>query len=341
MNGPTRRPIAPLVTAVTLAAVASAGVVHTVGLEPVGRSGAAEGAVDRDPLTDALRDSVMFQCNEVGRRTSRYSPRQEALEDHLRSAIAGAGLRLVEQDYSVGQVSGRNFIGVMRGKGPGAILVATHFDSVGKSPCANATASAVAALEGVSRELRGRTFERTILFGLFDNGERPHHGGPAAGAAAWLDHLSTEEGRAEFLPNGGDLELALLLSSFGSWSDVAGSHRASFPWSLVVPDVADWVGVFGGLGERGATADLLASWGRNTDLPARGFALPSWAPGVPLADEGPFRDASIPALVISDTGAQRAPEIRTAEDGPYFLNYAEMARRVRALAAVVAEQADR
>ena len=48
-----------------------------------------------------------------------------------------------------------------------------------------------------------------------------------------------------------------------------------------------------------------------------------------------------PAARRSDTGAQRAPEVRTSEDGPYFLNYGEMARRVRALAAVVAEQADR
>lgn len=341
VNGPTRRRLAPLITITSLVALAGAGIVHTVGLEPVGRSGGAAGAPDRDPLTNALRDSVMFQCNEVGRRTSRYSPRQDALEDHLREAIAGAGLRLVEHDYTVGSISGRNFIGVLPGRGPGAVLVGTHYDSHGKSPCANATASAVAALAGVARELRGGAFERTILFGFFDNGERPNHGGPTAGAAAWLEAFSTDEGQAAVLPNGGELELALLLSSFGSWSDVAGSHRASFPWNLAVPDVADWVGIFGGLGERRATADLLASWGRNTDLPARGFALPSWAPGVPPGDEGPFRRASIPALVISDTGAQRAPEVRTSEDGPYFLNYGEMARRVRALATVVAEQADR
>lgn len=343
MNGPTRRRLAPLIAVASGLVLAGVGVVHTVGLEPVGRSGVATvtDASGRDPLTDALRDSVMFQCNNVGRRTSRYSPRQDALEDHLRATIAEAGLRLVEQDYTVGSVSGRNFIGVLPGRGPGAILVGTHFDSLGKSPCANATASAVAALGGVARELRGRGFERTILFGLFDNGERPHRGAPASGAAAWLESFTSDAGRAEYLPHGGDLELALLISSFGSWSDVAGSHRASFPWSLVVPDVADWVGVFGGVGEREAIADLLASWGRSTELPARGFALPSWAPGVPPADEAPFRGASIPALVVSDTGAQRAPEVRTSEDGPYFLNYGEMARRVRALAAVVAEQADR
>ena len=202
----------------------------------------------------------------------------------------------------------------------------------------------MAALEGVARELRGRAFERTILFGFFDSGERPHRGGPAprragGGAAAWLESFTNEEGQAESLPNGGDLELALLICSFGSWSNVAGSHHAPFPWSLAVPDVADGVGVFGGFGERKATAGLLASWGRSTDRAARGFALPSWGPGVPPADGAPFRRASIPALVVSDTGAQQAPEVRTWEDGPNFLDYREMALRVRALAAVVGEPA--
>ena len=67
---------------------------------------------------------------------------------------------------------------------------------------------------------------------------------------------------------------------------------------------------------------------------------PPGAPGVPLADEAPFRDASITALVISDTGAQRMPEIRTGADIPQVLNFGAMAQRVRVLASVVAEQAN-
>lgn len=341
VSGPVRRQFTPLISAASLAALAGLGVVHTVGLEPVGRSGSSNAVAEGDAFADALEDSVIFQSGDIGCRTSRNSPRQEALEDYLRQAVLGAGLRLVEHAYTVESVSGRNFIGVLPGRGPGAILVGAHFDSLGKSPCANASASAVAALKGVAGELRGKAFERTVLFAFFDNGERPNHGEPMAGAAAWLEDFSSEERQAELLPNGGELELALLLSSFGSWSDLEGSHRVNFPWSLAVPDVADWVAIHGGVGDRRATADLLASWGRQTDLPARGFALPSWAPGVPIADEAPFRAASIPALVISDTGGQRMPEIRTAGDIPQVLNFRAMAERVRALAGVVAEQASR
>ena len=339
VSGPVRRRFAPVITAASLAALTGLGVVHTVGLEPVGRSGSS-GAAAEAALADSLQRSVTFQCADVGRRSSRYSPRQEVFERYLRGALLDAGLKLVEQAYTVGSISGRNFIGVLPGRGPGAILVGAHFDSLGKSPCANASASAVAAVEGVARELRGETFERTVLFALFDNGERPNHGEPTAGVAAWLEDFSSGDRRRELLPLGGELELALLVSSFGSWSDLKGSHVVNFPWSLAVPDVADWVAIHGGLGERSATTDLLASWGRQTDLPARGFALPSWAPGVPLADEAPFRDASIPALVISDSGQQRMPEIRTAADIPQVLNFGAMAQRVRALSSVVAEQAD-
>lgn len=347
LRGPVRRRFGPLITAASLVALTVGGVVHTVGLEPVGQAGGSVGgamgsddAAAGGALAETLRRSVMFQCADVGRRTSRYSPRQDVLEDFIRGAILGAGLRLVEQDYTVESVSGRNFIGVLPGPAPGAVLVGAHFDSLGRSPCANASASAVAALEGIARELRGKALQRTVLFCFFDNGERPNHGKPKAGAAAWLEQFASEEGRTEYLPDGGEIELALLLSSFGSWSDVEGSHQVNFPWNLAVPDVGDWVAVHGGLGERGATVDLLASWSRHSDLPARGFALPSWAPGVPLADEAPFRDASITALVISDTGAQRMPEIRTGADIPQVLNFGAMAQRVRVLASVVAEKAN-
>lgn len=341
LQGPTRRSFQPAILAVSLVALSAAGIVHTVGLEPVGRSGASGPPRAGDAFTEELRESVYFQAEEVGRRTSRYSPHQDALEDYLREAIVKGGLRLTEHDYTVGSVSGRNFIGVLPGRGPGAVLVGTHFDSLGKSPCANATATAVAAVAGLVSELRGQALERTVLFAFFDNGERPNRGKATAGSQAWLDHFEGEEARAELLPLGGELELALLVGSFGSWSDHPGSHPADFPWSLATSDVADWVGVFGALGERDLAADFLARWARHSELPARGFALPSWTPGVPVGDEGPFREASIPTLFISDTGRQRTPQLRTSQDHPYELNYGAMALRVRALAAVVADVAGR
>ena len=191
LRGPVRRRFGPLITAASLVALTVGGVVHTVGLEPVGQAGGSVGgamgsddAAAGGALAESLRRSVMFQCADVGRRTSRYSPRQDVLEDFIRGAILGAGLRLVEQDYTVESVSGRNFIGVLPGPAPGAVLVGAHFDSLGRSPCANASASAVAALEGIAGELRGKALQRTVLFCFFDNGERPNHGKPKAGGSS-------------------------------------------------------------------------------------------------------------------------------------------------------------
>ena len=336
-----RSKVRSVISAAVAVALGSAGVVHTVGIEPVGRSGATPMPREGDPLAEALRDSVIFQCDDVGRRTSRYSPRQEDLEAHLRDVIVGAGLRLVEHGYTEGTTSGRNFIGVLPGRGPGAVVVGTHFDSYGKSPCANAVASAVAAVEGVAGELRRERPERTVLFAFFDNGERPHRGRASAGAHAWLRHLEDETARQELLPNGGELEVVYLVGSFGNWADVAGSHAAAFPWSALVPDAADWVGVFAGLGDRSAAVEFLGRWQRHTQLPARGFSMPAWTPGVPVGDEGPFRDAGIPCLMVSDTGDQRAPGLRTSADHYFELDFEGMAARVRVLAEVVLDAAGR
>ena len=336
-----RRRSGPLITLAVALGLGTAGVVHTVGLEAAGRSGAVAELEPRDPLAGSLRDSVVFQCDQVGRRTARYSPRQEDLEAHLRAAFDAAGLRFVEHDYRRGTTAGRNLVGVLPGRGAGAVLVGAHFDSYGKGPCANATASAVAAVEGVMSLLRGEALERSVLFAFFDNGERPHRGRETAGAHAWLEDLAGGVAGGEWLPEGEDLELVVLVGSFGAWSEVPGSHAPGFPWDLVVPDTADWVGVFSGLGDRSAAVSFLRRWARHTELPARGFALPAWAPGVPVGDQAPFRAAGIPCLLVSDTGFQRSPWLRTPADHHLEIDFDRMAARVRVLAEVVADAAGR
>ncbi|MEM8712650.1 MAG: M28 family peptidase, partial [Planctomycetota bacterium] len=233
-----------------------------------------------------------------------------------------AGFDLEVQEYKAGTGTYQNVVGVRKGRGAGTILVGTHYDSYGKSPCANASGTGVATVLELARKLGREQVDPTVIVGFFGTGEEPHVGEETMGAQVWLDAYQ-EEGRAT--------DAAYLIGSFGCFREGIAGQNSAFPWYLSHPASADWVGVYGAFTGRGIVEDTLAQWGRATKLPARGFAAPHWMLGVPNGDQIPFQRAGIPAVLLSDTGGNRDQELRKSADVPYVLDYSAMAQRVIAL----------
>ncbi|MEM9803228.1 MAG: M28 family peptidase [Planctomycetota bacterium] len=325
-----RKNYKPLIALVTFVILSATGVVYTVGMTPANPLGAKNADEDMAYLlerqTRRVKELVTFQCEEIGRRSSRFSAQQRRFDEWLEFSLAAQGLKVTVEPYAANNSRGKNFIGVKHGRGEGVILVGTHYDSYGKSPCANAVATGVATVIETAHLLQTVGTEKTIIFALFGTGERPHRGSDTAGAHVWVN---------KYLEEGGKLDMALIVGSFGMWNDAEGSHAASFPWKYSVPKTADWAGVYGGLSGRGVVVDVLNTWALVTDLPARGFAAPSWFPGIAGEDQVPFQKAGIPAVLISDSGTERTPSLRTEYDNPYELDFVEMTRRVQAFADLV------
>ena len=275
---------------------------------------------------ESLRGSVEFQAHEVGRRSSRFSPRQQKLEEFLEDGLASAGLTVELQDYKAAGSSFKNIIGTRRGTGNGTLLIATHYDSYGKYPCANSSATGVAAMIEVASMLKGKALDQTIIFALFGTGEQPHRGQDTMGANVWLRKATKEKIQ---------IDEALIVSSFGLFSEGEGIQQSSFPWGLMYPKTADWVAFYSPFTKRDHAVRALKRWGTVTELPARGFASPTWMLGMPRADQQPFLDAGIPTVVISDTGPERDAFFCSKQDDAYHLNYTRMALRVEALAQYV------
>ncbi|MEL6428958.1 MAG: M28 family peptidase [Planctomycetota bacterium] len=272
---------------------------------------------------DDLAESVAYQAHEIGRRSSRFSPQQQFLVEFLEASLDEAGLEVELQEYEAKGTTFHNVVGTRKGTGAGTLFIGTHYDSYGKSPCGNAVATGVSAVIESLSILKGRSLDRTIVVGLFGTGEKPHRGEATMGAQVWLDR-ATEDGL--------EIDEALIVSSFGVFSGGVGLQKSSFPWYLMYPDTADWVAFYAPFSAKEDATAALRRWDAVTDLPARGFAAPQWMLGMPTADQGPFLDAGIPTIVVSDTGSERDSVFRSKGDDAYHIDYRTMALRVEALA---------
>jgi len=206
------------------------------------------------------------------------------------------------------------------------VLIGSHYDSYGKSVCANATGTGVVALMEVIRALGRDEVSPTVIVAFFGTGEKPHTGRSTMGSQVWLD---------SYMEAGRKVDAAYLLGSFGFFLAGERGQNSPFPWYLSHHKSADWVGVYGSFTGRDIVESTLAQWGRATKLPARGFAAPTWMLGVPLGDQIPFQKAGIPSVLICDTGENRDNNLRTKADVPYAVNFSAMAERVVALSAML------
>lgn len=319
----------------TVVALGAAGVVHMTSLPKPGLIGAdapKDPSFEQRRTAENLRESVVFQCEEVGRRSARFSPQQGMLMDYLMDVLTANRFDAELFEYQVDGKPYQSVIGRRSGAGSGTLLIGTHYDTYSKSPGANSSASGVAAIAEVLRLIRDETTDRSIIVAFWGTGERPYRGSDDMGSKIWLDQVRA----------GGQLiDQAIIVSSFGLFRPGTGGQHSSFPWYLMYPDTTDWVGIYGGFGDKDQLKDALGVWGRVTDLPARGFASPTWMLGIPSTDQVPFQEAGIPTLLFSDTGGERDPNIGSRHDGPYELPFDEMALRVEALAEVVKEYANR
>ncbi len=274
-------------------------------------------------VSERLQRDMAWICDDIGRRTSRFSVKKVQFQEGLESSLQRNGFSLENHRYTVVQNDFQSTIGVRQGSGSGTILIGTHHDSYGKSPCANASGTGVATLMELTRQFRDESFGPTVIIAFFGTGEKPHVGRSTMGAQVWLD-AQEEAGR--------QIDAAYIVGSFGCFQPGETGQNSQFPWYLSHPESMDWVGVYGSFTGRDIVESTLASWSSATDLPARGFAAPHWFFGIPERDQIPFQDAGIPCVLFSDTGANRDISLRTAFDVPAAINFREMARRVDALA---------
>lgn len=258
------------------------------------------------PLTPAqqalqteLQAHVRHLTTELGERSVDHPWELADAADYLATQWEQMGYSLERQGYDVGDVVAQNLEVSLSGSDLGreSIIVGAHYDS----PPAGAgidSATGVAALLTLARAFSDKTPRRRVRFVAYALGEPPHFRSESMGS---LRHARQVAAR-------GDAVSAMInLDSLGYFSDAAGSQRAMAGIDVPLPKVGNFLLLLGSESAETVSSTLSVACGAaepQLELVARSYAS---AGDPPLsADDWPYRQSGLPALVISDTKQLRS-----------------------------------
>ena len=263
---------------------------------------------------------------DLGERSVRRPEALAAGVEQVRGALVTAGLAPTLERWDEGGVACANVVAELRGSEE-IVLVGAHLDSAAESPGANDNASGIAVLLALARRFAAAPPERTLRLVAFANEEPPFFGTDRMGSAR---HAHAALAR-------GDRILAMLsLESLGCYRAEPASQRYPLPLlALLYPARGDFLAFVCDPASRALVHRSIAAFRAAAVLPSEGAVLPLSIPGVGWSDHAPFPTLGIPALMVTDTAPFRDAHYHTPEDRPENLDYANLARAVDGLEAVV------
>ena len=106
---------------------------------------------------------------------------------------------------------------------------------------------------------------------------------------------------------------------------------------LLYPDRGNFIGIVAPLGDFTATRRVKGLFLGASDLPVVSINAPRSLQGVDFSDHASYWRFGMPAMMITDTSFFRNLNYHEATDTPETLDYARMAKVVRAVHAVAME----
>jgi len=258
-------------------------------------------SVDNLPNLDRAADYVLEQFRATGADTAQQAV--EADGKHFRNVIARFGPR----------------------DGP-LMVIGAHYDSCGDTPGADDNASGIAGLLELARLLAERPPTHSVELVAYTLEEPPYFRTDSMGSmwhARELDRTHRE------------VRLMLAIEMIGFFRDNARSQ--SYPVSalkLLYPDEGNFIAIVALMGDGAATRRVKGLFEGASDLPAVSINTPRSLEGVDQSDHASYWHFGIPAMMITDTAYLRNPNYHGLGDTPETLDYARMAKVVRAVHAV-------
>jgi Zn-dependent M28 family amino/carboxypeptidase len=282
-------------------------------------------------LAEDLEDSVRHQTDVIGHRNGTRAGSLTQAEEYLAGQLRGQDLTVTREEFKADGLSVANLVVEITGASrPGEIIViGAHYDSYGRSPSANASASGSAVMVELAGQIAGQRLSRTVRLVLFTTGEYPYYGTAQSGAVVHANNAKAK---------GQNIKAAVMLGSLGCWATRPGTQKFPFPMSLCYPDTGDFLAVFG---ERDLVKDVGAGLLSTGSLRVRGGTLPDWMPGMQVrGDQDAFEQAGFPTVLVTDTGSSRDPHLRTSADGSQRVDFVQLARVTSALTATICNLAN-
>jgi hypothetical protein len=316
------KPLRRIATLLALLSVALASGVSCVTQPWVRPVSSGEVVIDSAALERHVR-----ALSETFHPRSVENPAQlAAAGDYVRAQMRAAGAMPEVQDVLVGGTTYRNFI-VRFGPTDGPLLViGAHYDSCGQTPGADDNASGVAALLELTRLLAANPPSHAVELVAYTLEEPPYFRTDSMGSF-WHARGLQEQGR--------EVRLMVSLETIGYYRDEPKSQKFPAPGvSLLYPDTGNFIAVVGAYRDFGAMRRIKALFKGASDLPVETINAPASVPGVDFSDHASYWRFDMPAVMVTDTAFLRNPNYHEPGDTPDTLDYARMAKVVRAMHAV-------
>jgi Zn-dependent M28 family amino/carboxypeptidase len=253
----------------------------------------------------------------------------ERAADYVLGQFRATGADTIEQPVEADGKHFRNLIARFGPRDGPVMVIGAHYDSCGDTPGADDNASGVAGLLELARLLALNPPAHPVELVAYTLEEPPYFRTDSMGSA-WHARALFESKR--------EVRLMLALEMIGFYRDTGKSQSYPLaPLKLVYPDEGNFIGIVGPFRDFSATRRVKALFRGASDLPAVSINSPGFVPGVDLSDHASYWHYGMPALMITDTAYMRNPNYHQLTDAPETLDYARMAKVVRAVHAVTME----
>ena len=269
-------------------------------------------------------------ANKIGPRSSAHHMKLTRAADAITTSMCAAGYEVNLHPYSIFDANYTNIEVQITGTHTPQeiVIIGAHYDSVGGSPGANDNASGVAALLALARSFAPSQPHRTLRFVAFVNEEPPYF---------QTDHMGSLVYARRCKAQNENVAAMLSFDGLGYYSDQPNSQAYPFPFNLLYPTRANFIGFVGNLSSRTLVRKVIGSFRRHTQFPSEGAAMPAVVPEVGWSDHWSFWQHGYPALMVTDTLPFRYPHYHSAQDTIDKIDFDRMARVVDGLEMVIAD----
>jgi Zn-dependent M28 family amino/carboxypeptidase len=305
--------------------LAAFGVVSCVTQPLVQRIESREVTVD----ATALERHVRTLAVTLHPRSVDNLPNLERAADYVLEQLRSTGAETAEQIVEADGKQFRNLIARFGPRDGPLIVIGAHYDSCGDTPGADDNASGVAGLLELARLLAQHPPKHSVELVAFTLEEPPYFRTDSMGSV-WHARELRRTNR--------EVRLMLSLEMIGFYSDAPKSQ--AYPVAalkLLYPDRADFIAIVAPLGDFSDTRRVKGLFQGASDLPVVSINAPPTLQGVDFSDHASYWRFGMPAMMITDTSFFRNRNYHESGDTPETLDYARMAKVVRAVHAVAME----
>lgn len=283
-------------------------------------------------VIQALRDHVRTLTVEIGERSVNHPANLARAAAYIRAFYESLGLPAILESFVYRDFETSNVITEVgpENRPSKRYLLGAHYDTVRGTVGADDNASAVAVQLETARRLKmlARAGHSSVAVKLvsFTLEERP---------AFWTPYRGSWVHARRMARAGETIDGMLCLEMVGYCCRTQDSQTYPFPLGhLGYPRVGNFMAIVSDGNSRDLAGALLASFGKNPNLPVQGLTVPfrGWlTPFIRRSDHVSFWDLGYKAVMITDTADFRNPNYHKGSDTMNTLDYAFMAELVESL----------